>query len=275
MFEIAEGEGRIFWAATDGATQYFKGQIVTYMAAGKAVINGTVIPLAVPAGIADTTNFQIPAGIVIGFNRRNQRYTTVGGIQCEYDTGIVTSADQVAREYTDAEGMYGKNDPQVLVQVAEILPTTVIRGPFYNNAYGTVITELTHTSVADTTGMATAAATLTACNFTPVTLLATIYCRKGTNAGLYRVTIDTSTTVPDLTTAFPYNSIVGDTYVRVPAKQGLSYIYISGPGLYVNASLGLVTNYFTVFCTKLNLETAGKEYMEFRFANQHFDNVRQ
>ena len=48
MFEIAEGEGRTFWAATDGSSTYYKGQIVSYLAAGAAVINGTVIPLAVP-----------------------------------------------------------------------------------------------------------------------------------------------------------------------------------------------------------------------------------
>jgi hypothetical protein len=275
-FSVVEGEGRTLWCCTDGSSTYYLGQIVSLVTDTKAMINGAVVPLPVPHGAADTTHFAIPFGVVVGFNDRTPTYTSVGSLKIQYATGVVTSANQVTRigtGITGGSGMYGQ-DPQLLVQVAEITPNTVLKGPFYNAAYGTAISELTHTSVADTTGMATAAATLDACNFTPVTLLATIYCREGKNRGLYRTTVDTSTTIPDLTTAFPYNSTIGDKYVRVPAKQGLSYIYIGGPGLYIDASLGLATNYFTVICYKLDLAISGQESMEFRFSTVHFDNAR-
>lgn len=268
-FSIVEGEGRTFWAATDGSSTYYKGQLVSYTAASKAQTYGTVVPLAVPAGVTDITNFQIIAGVVVGFNRRTPQYTTVGSISCEYDTGVATQAALLARDYTGQEGMYSKGDPQVLVQIAEITSSTIIRGPFYNAAYGTAITVLTNTA-ADTTG-GTSAFTTNATQFTPTTLTGTTYCRTGANMGLYRVNTDTSTTAPSNTVAFPYDIAVGDTFVRVPMKQGFSKIYIAGPGLYIGASLGLVTNTFEVICYKLNLAEAGKEYAEFRFTASHFD----
>jgi hypothetical protein len=272
-FDIVEGPVRTFWAASDGSSTYYKGQIVTFSGASAGDTNGTCLPLAVPVGAADTTNKQLIAGIVVGFNRRNPRYATVGGGTFEYDTGVVTQADQVAREYTGAEGMYRKNDPQVLIQVAAINMLSVIRGPIFNNAYGTAPTLLTNTA-SDTTGGTSAFAT-NACSFTPVASLCTTYCRTGNNAGLYRVSSDTSTTAPANVRAFPYDIGVGDTFVRVPLKQGISYIYISGPGLYINCSATPATNYFTVFCTKLNLSVSGWEYAEFRFGRTHFDFERQ
>lgn len=275
-FNVVEGEGRTFWACTDGSSTYYLGQLVSYVGDGAGMCNGAVVPYSSSHGAADTTDKNIPAGVIVGFNARTPAYATLGSRSVESAAGIVTSALQVTRigtGITGGGGMYGQ-DPQLLVQIAEITPNTILKAPFYKSAYGTSVTELTHTSVADTTGMATAAATLDACDFTPVTLLAAIYCREGKNRGLYRTTVDTSTTVPDLTTAFPYNSTIGDKYVRVPAKQGISYVLIAGPGMFIDSALGLATNYTTVFCYELNLQTAGQEYMVFRFATMNFDNAR-
>jgi hypothetical protein len=271
-FRVLEGEGRTFWAAGDGASTYYKGQIVSFTAASKAQTNGTVLPLAVPAGAGDLTNFQIPAGIVMAFNNRTPLTTTLGSKTVEYGGGTcITKAAQVARDWTGQEGMYSKADPQVLLQITEILPSTMLRGLICNAAYGTAPTVLTNTGT-DTTGGTTAFAT-NACDFTNVNLCGTIYCRTGTNAGLYRISKDTSTTAPSVNTAFPYNIAVGDTFVRVPLKQGASTIYIGGPGMYIDCSKNPViagTDLFSAMVYKLDLSTAGKETADFRFGALHF-----
>ena len=91
--------------------------------------------------------------------------------------------------------------------------------------------------------------------------------------GIYRVLVDTSATAPAVTTAFPYGVAIGDTFITVPAKQGLSYINITS-GMFIDAALGQDTSYFNVIVYKLNCEKAGQEYCEFRFLNMHFDNAR-
>lgn len=264
------------WMAADGASTYYLGQIVTYVAASKAMFCGTVKPLAVPAGVADLTNFQVPAGIVVGLNK--YRTASVSATLGQYDGGTcVTQAAQLARDFRGAEGMYAKNDPQVLVLVQKINQSTVIEGPIKNAAIGTAPTVSIDTGGADTTGYTSAGTVSPGGDFTPVANLCTIYCRTGANAGLYRVTADTTSTAPQTTVAFPYDVVAGDTFVRVPLKQGISYIYIGGsdvPGMYINNALGLATNYFTVFVDKLDLRVAGEETAQFRFASMHFDNYR-
>lgn len=271
-FRIVEGAGRTFWVATDGASAYVMGQLVTYIAAAKAAINGTVKPLAVPAGVADTTNFQIIAGIVVGFNNRSLTYSST--YKAESETGVVSQANQLARDWMGQEGMYSKTDPQMLVQICEITPNTVIEGSIFNAAIGTAPTLLTVSASTDSDGMISANVTTNACEFTPVANKCTIYCRTGANAGIYRVTGDTSTTAPQVTTGFPYDVVANDTFVRVPLKQGYSNVYISGPGIYINSALGLITNTFEIIVYKLNLSTSGKECAQFRFANMHFDAAR-
>lgn len=270
-FRVVEDTARTFWVSTDGSSTYYIGQLVTYMQASKAVaVGGTVAPLAVPAGAADTTNFQCIAGVVTGINAYPAPLSNSTG---EYVTGVTTQATQLARDWRGNGGMYSPNDPQVLIQITEILPNTIVEGDIYNAAIGTAPTVLTSTAT-DTTGF-TSAGTTNACEFTPVANTCTIYCRTGANMGLYRVTSDTSTTAPAVTVGFPYDVAIGDTFVRVSMKQGLSRIYINGPGLYIDNSLsGGSTNYFDVFCYKLKLDEAGKEVAQFRFANQHFDTTR-
>ena len=270
-FSVIEGEGRTFWCATDSSSTYYVGQIVSYNAASKAAITGTVAPLAVPNGVADTNNFQVPAGVVVAINDRTPKYNASNGLQTV--TGAyATQAAILARDWTGAEGMYVKGDPQVLVQIVEITPDTVIRGSIYNTTYG-VAPNLLTSSVADTTGF-TSAGTTNTCEFTPTANTGTIYCRTGVNAGLYRVTSDASATAPAVTTAFPRNVAIGDTFVRVPLKQGLSHVYIAGPGLFIDSHLGLVTHTFQIFVYNLNLSVAGSEYADFRFSNPHFDVAR-
>lgn len=269
-FSIAEGTARTFWAGTDGTSTYYMGQLVAFSAASKAATPGTVVPLAVPAGAFDTTNFQVIAGIVVGFSDMTQTFGTYG----QYATGVVTQAAQLARSYYNGgTGMYSPNDPQVLVQVALITPDTVIKGPICETG-GTAPTVVTDTGGADTTGYTTAG-TQTACSFTPVANTCSVYCRSGKNMGLYRTTNDTSKTAMDVTVAFPYDVVAGDTFVRLSLKQGLSLVYISGPGLYLDNTLsGGSTNYFGAKVYNIKADEAGKEYAEFSFDAIHFTQIR-
>jgi len=272
MFSISEGEGRTFWAGTNGSSTYYVGQLVAWTQASKAAVTGgAVVPLAVPAGVADTTNFQVIAGIVVGFNNRTPSYATVGSLSLEAATGVTTQAAQLARDFTGAEGMYVKGDPQLMVQVAEITPNTVLKGPLYKSTYGAALTVQT-ASAGDTTG-GTSAVTLTTSGLTGVANKCTLYCRSGANAGLYRVTSDTSATAKTVTVAFPYDIAAGDTFVSAPIKQGYSDMYIGGPGLFIDGVLTATDNFATIVY-KLDLSTAGREYAEFRFAATHFDGIR-
>ncbi len=275
MFTIVEGPVRTFWVPSDGTSTYYMGQILSYVAASKANTPGTVVPLAVPSGAADTTNLQIPAGVVVGFNRRTPRSVTVGTISREYDTGVVLMADEIAREYTGAEGMYSKGDPQVLIQIAEILPNTVLRGPVYNAAYGTAMGSVT-SLVASATGFTTAGTGAWAAPEWGATAIAnahTLYCRTGANMGLYRTTNNTDSTAPDVTVAFPYAVAIGDTFVYAPFKQGHTGVYIGGPGLYIDSAKVptlIGTTLFSVIVYKMDLSVSGREYVDFRFGADHF-----
>ncbi len=262
------------WVPVDGSSTYYMGQIVSIVAASKGMTLSAVVPLAVPAGAVDLTNFQIPYGVVTGFNTRTPTYATVGSMSLQYEAGVITQAAQLARDFVGAEGMYSKSDPQVLIQITRITPESVLRGPICNAALGTAPTVVTDTGGADTTGY-TSAGTTGACDFTPVADVCSIYCRKGSNMGLYRTTHDTSTTAPDANIAFPYDVALGDTFVRVPLKQGFSYAYIAGPGLYIDCGTNFgATNYFLLFVQKLDLRDAGKEIAEFSFSPEHFTFVR-
>jgi hypothetical protein len=270
MATILEGEGRTFWVAADGTSTYYMGQIVSYIAASKAMTTGTLLPLAVPAGAFDLTNYQVIAGIVTGIDDRTPTYNATTGLQTV--TGTYQSQSQLAaRDTTGVEGMYKKGDKGVHIQITEILPQTVIRAPIFNAAYGTAPSLLTAT--AGSTDGAVTSFTTNACNFTNVASMGTIYCRSGANAGSYRVSKDVSTTAPTVNTAFDQDIAIGDTFVRVPLKQGSSTVYIDGPGLYIDCSKNPViagTDLFHIIVYNLDLKVAGSEVADFRFGGDHF-----
>ena len=267
-----ENPRRIVQFGSDGASTYYVGQLVCFSdTTAGTMIDGSVTPLAVPAGAADTTNKQVIAGVVVGFNNRTPTYDSTW--KANYATGVLTQADQLARDWALNKGMYSIGDPQVLIDVAIIEPCSLIEGPIYQAAYGTAPTVITDSDGTDTTGYTTAGLTSTA-GHTPVDMMSTIYCRTGANAGLYRTTNNTSTTAPDTTIAFPYDVASGDSFVYVGLKQGLSFMYIAGPGMYIDASATPASNYFATIVEKLDLKTAGEEKALFRFDPIHFSYVR-
>jgi hypothetical protein len=268
-FEIAEGTARTFQAMTDGTSTYYLGQLVAYTAAAKAQTPGTVVPLAVAAGAYDLTNYQVIAGIVVGIDDKTQTYDTYG----QYVTGVVTQAAQLARDFYHGgpTGMYAPRDPQVILTIAEITPNTVIRGPICETG-GTAPTVVTDSGGADTTGYTTAG-TQSASSFTPVANTCSVICRTGKNMGLYRTTNDTSTTQMDVTVAFPYDVVSGDTFVRFSLKQGFSMLQFGATptGMYIDNTLsGGTTNYFGCYVYRISGMEAGKEFAEFRFGLDHF-----
>jgi hypothetical protein len=260
------------WCAMDGSSTYYLNQLVSVVAPSAAAVTGAIKPLSVPAGAADTTNKQVMYGVVVGFNDNPGTFNTTG----QYSTGVTTKAAQLARVYAGAEGMYKKGDPQPLVQVELIFPTTLLRGNIYNAALGTAPTVISDTVGTDSTGY-TSAGTTTAADVALVASLGTIYCRTGANAGIYRSTLNTSASAPQVTVAFPYNVALADTFVMVPYKQGFSQVYINGTGtgagaggLFLDCSNNGSSNSFIVNIVSLNLTTAGSEYADFYFGADHF-----
>jgi len=276
-FSILEGKGRTFWVNTNSAGTYYLGGIVVWNSdAVTNAVNGAVAPLTAASGAADTTLRQVIAGVVVGFDDRTPIYDATTGLQTM--TGSkVTQALQLARDWVGSEGMYIKGDPQAKVQIAEIVPNTILRGPIFNGSWGTAPTLLTVSATTDTDGLVTGNTTTNATSFTNVLNMGTIYCRSGRNAGLYRVSKDTSTTVPTVTTAFPYDVALGDTFVRVPFKQGLSGLTIPTGGVFVNCGAGPVlagTDLFEVIVYSMDLQKAGAETVDFRFVGDHFSHLR-
>lgn len=268
-FEIASANPHLVWYpidTADTATEtLYVGQIV------KAGSDG-VLNLGSASGAADATGKAVPWGIVVSTNNKVQTYNTT--YKTEYITSAATQAAQLARSYQGVEGKWSKNDPQAMVQVALIDPSTVIKGRIFNGAVGTAPTLLTVSSTTDSDGLVTGNTTTNATSFTPVQDLGTIYCRSGLNAGLYRITQDTSTTVPTVDTAYPYDVAVGDTFVRVPLRPvGQSYGQFDSEALYINAGASPATDYFILDVIVLDLATAGNEYCLFRFNSIHFDPI--
>lgn len=249
------------WVPVTGTAELYAGQIVEWSGEGVDIID-------VASGAWDATGETAIAGLVISTNNKNKVFHgggTVSGFAGEQITGVATQANMV-REAFGHGGMYNKHEKMALVEIALLDSTTRLRGSIFNAAYGTAPSLLTATAV-DTDGLTE---TTNACNFTPVADLATIYCRKGANAGLYRVTDDTSTTVATHDHAWPKDCAVDDKFVRVNMKQGLSRAYIDAYGLYFDVSAALTTNYYGIHVDYLNLRVAGNEYCEFRFVNKHF-----
>ena len=269
-FQIIEGCVRRLWVPMDTTSTptLYNGQLV------KSTGDG-VGPLAAASGVADTSGLQAIAGVVLGNNNKVPVYDST--VKTEKITSVITQADQVARNFMGVEGKYSKGDTQCFVEVGMIGPGTVLKAPIFGSAtvHGTALTAQT-VSTGSTTGLGY---TADACNFTPVADLATSYCRQGANAGVYRISDDTSTTVETNDVAFPYDIAIGDKMVRAPLRPfGQSYIQINSTsgalGLWIDGTASPATNYFIVDVLELDLRESGNEHVIFTFHPCHFDKVR-
>ncbi|MDD5722713.1 MAG: hypothetical protein PHY29_03110 [Syntrophales bacterium] len=253
----------------DAATVFYEGSIVTMVKASQDLTQDGVLLIGNAVGIADTTAFKVPYGLVLGFNAMQPTFSS--GRQ------TMTAVASASQHASTAEYLGGSNNVGVIddgrpkAEVAIIDPGTYIKMPIWNGTWGTAITVGT-VSTASTTGAGFTSSTVS--DYTPVAGLCTVYCRSGLNKGVSRVTSDTSTTVKTVFDYFKYDIAIGDTFVSVPLREGPSYIQIDATATFIDASASPATNYYIVDVVELNLATAGQEYAIFRFQPDQFSFAR-
>lgn len=253
------------WLPVLAGETIYTGQIVSNDAS--ALVEGVqYLPQAV--GASNTTNKDIPLGVVIGNNNVSGNIAYSSTYKAEYITAAAAgSAYNSTTQYQGVEGPWAKGDPIAMVQVALIDPCTVLRAPLYNAAVGTAPTEVVVSTGSGTDGLG---CTTSATDVASVATLGTIYARSGKNAGIYRTLTSASTTTHTWLQAMPKDMEIGDKAVIVPLRPyGISYVQIT-MGLYVDVSQAAATNYFTIDVIRLDLRDAGNEYVEFRFNADNF-----
>lgn len=267
MITVAHGSPYMVWVPVETSAVIYVGSIVCLDTSAIATSEGFVVREQAD-GAGNITNFDVPFGVVVGTNEKSPPFNTT--YKAEYTTqqGTADPHDGASRDYVLLEGPWSKNEATSFVKVAVITPSTVLKAPIYNNAVGTAPSLLTATA-GNTDGLQVVT---NACDFTPVQGLCTIYCRKGSNAGVYRVTDDTDTTTATWDVAMPADTVIGDTFVRVPLRVGLSYVRLGDNTVcsYVNCSATPASNYEHIFVTRLDLREAGKEFCEFMFSADAF-----
>ena len=255
----------------DAATVFYEGSIVTSVKANYDFTQDGILLLGAAVGVNDTTADRPPLGIVTGFNTYPGNEAYSGGRQT---MTAVASASLHAATTQYLSGMSehtSAHDGTPKAQVALIGPSTYIKMPIYNAAWGTAITVGT-VSTASTTG---AGFTSTACcDVAGVAGLSTVYCRSGANKGTYRVTSDTSTTTKTVYDYFRYDIANGDTFVGVPFRLGSCKFQLDATSTFLDASATPATNHWSGDIVELNLSTAGEEYAIFKFNTLCFAAVR-
>jgi hypothetical protein len=256
------------WAPVDATDRYYVGQLVGWEA---GAYDGVVVAGAAGAGPDATTKI---CGIIEAVDTYEPLKVSSTTAKGSYVDGVSSVAAQAARKLQPIsdKGMWVYGDKSVHVKIALLTPWTKVLVPLFNAAYGTAPTELTVTT-AGTTGLIGGELVTGACDFTPVANEATIYCRSGANAGVYRVTDDTSTTTPTADQATPVAvEPLGSKYVRVPCRTfGESFMGTDAEGLYFDVSSTSASNYWIFNVLELNLKNAGGEHVIGYFDYQHFD----
>jgi len=259
---IAHGDPYTVWVPVYDSTQIFNGDIVTWNAATASGRNGVILyPQA--DGVMNVPNYNAPFGVVIGNNEKSPRFDTTS--KAEYTTAAAATDphDGSAREYVGHEGPWSKGDQRAMVKIAVITPSTLLRAPLYDALVGVAPTLLTSTNTSSSgLGCVTNAA-----QQTPVDGLTTIYCRSGSNAGIYRVVSSTDTATHTWDWAMPHDIAIGDTFVLVNVTVGISYVRIGNntTASFIDISEDAATNYDIITVTRLDLREAGKEFCEFFF----------
>lgn len=253
------------WVPVLAAQTIYTGQIVSNDAS--ALVEGVqYLPQA--AGASNTTNKDIPLGVVIGNNNVSSNVVYNSTYKTEYITAAAAgSAYNSTTQYQGVEGPWAKGDPIAMVKVALIDATTILRGPLYNAAVGTAPTECVVSVGSGTDGLG---CTTSATDVASVATLGTIYARTGKNRGVYRTLTSASTTAHTWLQAMPKDMEIGDKALIVPLRPyGISYVQIT-MGQYIDVSQAAATHYFTIDVVRLDLSEPGQEYVEFRFNADNF-----
>ena len=268
MFTVIEDKVTPRQALVDygsgGAATIYEGAILTAGLGGTPATQG-LMAIGAASGAADTNHKYIPKGVAISGNDFVPTYDPTYKGQKLVSVGTI--AAMAARDGRYQEGRFAKGERALLVSFAEILPTTVIRGPIFTSTFGTAPSLLTVTT-GSVTGLSM---TTNAADFTPVAYNATYYCRKGANYGLYREGYGTSTTAVTFYNPFPFAIAVGDQFVAVNVGiDGTKRIQFDATASFVDTSAALTSDYYLADIININLVVAGEEWVEFRFNMDHF-----
>lgn len=265
-FTIASGSNQQhIWVPVLAAQTIYTGQIVSNDAS--ALVEGVqYLPQA--TGVSNTTNKDIPLGIVVGNNNVSGNVLYSSTYKTEYITAAAAGAAyNSTTQYQGVEGPWPKGDPIAMVKIALIDPCSIIRGPLYNAAVGTAPTEVTVTVGSGTDGLG---CTTSSADVASVATLGTIYARSGKNKGVYRTLSSASATTHTWLQAMPKDMEIGDKAVIVGLRPyGISYCQIT-MGQYIDISQTAATHHFNIDVIRLDLSEAGKEYVEFRFNADNF-----
>ena len=266
-FSVVENPVRTIWVPVEPSETLYMGAIASIDIA--TPLEG-VQPMPVAADAGNTTNKDIPLGVVVGMNSTaaNRLYSTT--YNSEYITQVAAGAVYGSSvNYVGVEGEWARGDRQAFVQIAVIGPNTVLRGSIFNGAYGTAPTEVTVStgSGGDGIGCTTSAADVaTVANF------ATIYARTGGNRGIYRTLTSASDTTHTWVKAMPTDMAVGDKAVVINGLRpyGPARMQIDSEATYIDCSEALTTNYFDIVVLRLDLAESGKETVDFMFGGDNF-----
>ncbi len=268
MIEPAQGyPHQLTWVPIKLGATIYVGSIVCDDFSALATDEGVIVR-GQADGIGDVTNKDTPLGVVIGTNLRTPVYDKTYLTNRITDEGAAGAATSTV-DYQGVEGGYLKGEKRAMVQIALIDSTTVLEAPIRNAAIGTNPSLLTSTTSGSKITMTT-----NACDFTSVEGLGTIFFRSGANAGQYRITDNTSTTVAEYDRQTSGDSAVGDTAVRVPVRPyGLSYVRFGDNTVcsFLDCSETPASNYDIINVKKLDLRVAGEEKVIFTFAPQTFN----
>ena len=257
-FVIVEGSPRSLWVPIVDLDTIYVGQIVACQA------NEGIVPIGTASGANDTSQLNVPMGVVIGLNAKNPAYDST--YKAEKITDVSPHDNTV--EYVLHGGKHPLGDRAAYAKVALITPNTVLRGPLFNAAFGTAMTLGTVT----TGGSTGVSCTVNALEVAGVANLSTVYFRTGANRGVYRITDDASTTALTWDKATYADVAVGDTLVRVNGLRifGPSRAQFDAEAMYINSAAALTADYYGVNVIALDLSESGKEHVDFMFNADHF-----
>lgn len=266
-FRVVEGTPRLRWVPVEPAEVIYMGSIVGVDTA--TPLEG-VQPIGAAAGASNTTNKDMPLGVVVGLNTTSANVAFSTTYNAEYGTQVAAgSVYGSTTNYTGVEGQWAKGDRQLYAQIAEITPETVLQGPLYNAAVGTAPTLVTVSTASGGDGIG---CTTGATEVATVANFSTIYARTGANQGIYRTLTSASQTAHTWLKAMPGDMAVGDTCVVVNGLRpyGPCYMQLDTEAVYIDTSAALTADYYIIDVVELDLSEAGSEHVKFRFNADNF-----
>ena len=251
----------------DAATVFYEGAIVTTVKGNSDLTQDGLLLSGAAAGAADTTAKKPPFGIITGFNTMSPTYTS--GRQTGTAVASASLYGSTAEYMSSWSNHSSPNEGRLHAEVAIIDPSTYVKMPIFVSAWGTALSVRKATAASSAGGAVVVDGNP---NFTTVNGLQTCYCRKGGNAGCYRITSGAGdTTTWTAIDEWKNNIAIGDEFLTAPLRLGTSYLQLDATGTYIEGSASPATSYYTVTCVEINLQTAGEEYAIFRFNTTHFD----